>query len=193
MSISLKSSLGLAALGAAATTAVVGMPAIAQSAPAAITTEEVEAAQRAWGDGIVAISAAHTEGSDYVATARNHLDTLYNYDNGMVLFKPTLAAEDQFRGTYDEALSYFVKGMRAEDSGFAIKGWTAVRFENEGIVTDDDNAMAMGNYYFTGADGSVTKVEYTFGYVRDEDGNLKINTHHSSMPFAPVAVASAAD
>ena len=108
-----------------------------------------------------------------------------DYGNGMVLFKPTLAAEDQFRGTYDEALSYFVKGMRAEDSGFAIKGWTDVRFENEGIYTDDDNAIAMGNYFFTGPDGNVTKVEYTFGYVRGPDGELKINTHHSSMPYAP--------
>lgn len=176
-------------LAAAAITAITAVPAIAQ-AETPITTEEVEAAQRAWGNGIVAISAAHKNGEDYRAAAAKHLDTLYNYDNGMVLFKPTLAAEDQFRGTYDEALSYFVTGMRAEDGGFAIKGWTNVRFENEGIVTDDDNAMAMGNYYFTGPDGSVTKVEYTFGYTRDAEGNLRINTHHSSMPFQPVAVAS---
>ena len=178
--------LGCVAIGAAA---AVSIPALAKDA-APITTEEVEAAQRAWGDGIVAISAAHAGGEDYKAKAKKHLDTLYNYDNGMVLFKPTLAAEDQFRGTYDEALSYFVKGMRAEDTGFAIKGWTTVRFENEGIVTGDDNAIAMGNYFFTGPDGSVTKVEYTFGYVRGPDGELKINTHHSSMPFAPATVDS---
>ncbi|MEL7198248.1 MAG: phosphoribosyl-AMP cyclohydrolase [Pseudomonadota bacterium] len=189
MTMTIKNSIRFAALGAA----MIAAPLAAQTSSQPITTEEVEKAQRAWGDGIVAISAAHASGSDYSAVARNHLDTLYNYDNGMVLFKPTLAAEDQFRGTYDEALSYFVKGIRAEDTGFGIKGWTAVRFENEGIVTDDDNAIAMGNYFFTGADGNVTKVEYTFGYVRDEDGNLKINTHHSSMPFAPVAVASASN
>ncbi len=182
MNTTFAKALGLVAAGTLA------VPALAGNAP--ITTEEVEAAQKAWGDGIVAISATHASGGDYEERARTHLDTLYNYDNGMVLFKPTLAAEDQFRGTYDEALSYFVTGMRAEDSGFAIKGWTNVRFENEGIVTDDDNATAMGNYYFTGPDGSVTKVEYTFGYVRGPDGQLKINTHHSSVPFQPVAVAS---
>ncbi|MBO6766865.1 MAG: phosphoribosyl-AMP cyclohydrolase [Erythrobacter sp.] len=169
---------------AAAATVAFAVPASAGEAGAPITTEEVEAAQKEWGDGIIAISRVHADGGDYTARAREHLDDLYNYDHGMVLFKPTLAAEDQFRGTYDEALSYFVTGMRAEDSGFAIKGWTDVRFENEGIVTDDDNAMAMGNYYFTGPDGSVTKVEYTFGYVRDEDGDLRINVHHSSMPFS---------
>lgn len=181
-------SLGL--VGAAATAAF-AMPLSAQNAGAPITTEEVEEAQKEWGEGIVEISAAHAAGGDYTAVARDHLDTLYNYGNGMVLFKPTLAAEDQFRGTYDEALSYFVRGMRAEDTGFAIKGWTDVRFENEGIYTDDDNAIAMGNYFFTGPDGSVTKVEYTFGYVRGPDGELKINTHHSSVPYAPaVTVAS---
>lgn len=178
---------------AGAAFAALATPAFADDASAPITTEEVEAAQQAWGEGIVKISAAYTTKGDYKAVAREHLDTLYNYDSGMVLFKPTLAAEDQFRGTYDEALSYFVRGMRAEDSGFAIKGWTKVRFENEGIVTDDDNAMAMGNYFFTLPDGSVTKVEYTFGYVRGADGALKINTHHSSLPFAPAAVASASE
>lgn len=176
-------SLGFTAV--AATAAILAGPLAAQNPGAPITTEEVEAAQKEWGEGIVKISTAHARGGEYKDVAREHLDTLYNYDNGMVLFKPTLAAEDQFRGTYDEALSYFVQGIRAEDSGFAIKGWTNVRFENEGIYTDDDNAMAMGNYYFTGPDGSVTKVEYTFGYVRGPDGELKINTHHSSMPFAP--------
>lgn len=169
---------------AAATTIALASPAAAQHNGAPITTEEVEAAQKEWGEGIVAISRSHAEGGDYSARARAHLDELYNYGHGMVLFKPTLAADDQFRGTYDEALSYFVKGKLAEDSGFAIKGWTDVRFENEGIITDDDNAMAMGNYYFTGPEVSITKVEYTFGYVRDEDGDLRINVHHSSVPYA---------
>lgn len=177
----MKKSLFVAAAITAATFAV---PAAAQHAGAPITTEEVEAAQKEWGEGIVAISRAYTDGSDYSARARAHLDGLYNYGSGMVLFKPTLATEDQFRGTYDEALSYFVKGLRSEDTGFAIKGWTSVRFENEGIITDDDNAMAMGNYFFTNEDGTVTKVEYTFGYVRDENGKLRINVHHSSVPYA---------
>ena len=45
--------------------------------------------------------------------------------------------------------------------------------------------MAMGNYYFTGPDGKETKVEYTFGYIIGKDGKLKINLHHSSLPFSP--------
>ena len=50
------------------------------------------------------------------------------------------------------------------------------------MILDDNRALAMGNYFFTGPDGSETKVEYTFGYVEDEDGVLRIQVHHSSMP-----------
>ncbi len=164
------------------------LPMTAQAAhhekPAPITTEEVEAAQKQWGEGIVAISKTFADKGDYVARAKSHIDTHYAYGKSTVLFKPTLAAADQFRGTYDEALSYFVKGSNPEDTGFAISGWTNVRWENEGIITDGDDAKAMGNYYFTGPDGKETKVEYTFGYMRGPDGRLLINVHHSSVPYA---------
>ena len=151
----------------------------------ALTQADVEAAQVTWGEGIVAISSVHSDGGDYAARAKQHINTLYAYGQTDVMFKPTLAAEDQFRETFDEALSYFIGTPGSEDSGFAIKGWTNVRWENNGIYTAGDSAMAMGNYYFTGPDGSETKVEYTFGYVRDASGDLKINLHHSSLPYNP--------
>ena len=150
-----------------------------------ITTQDVLAAQKAWGDGFVAIAKAYDDKSDYIASARHLLDTLYGYGMSEVMFKPTLASEDQFRGSYDEALSYFVKGLRAEDAGFAIKGWRKVRFENEAIVTSGNTAMAMGNYFFTGKDGTETKVEYSFGYMKNKDGDMKIILHHSSLPYQP--------
>ena len=139
-----------------------------------------------WGAGIIRIGKAHSEGGDYVGAAREHLKTLYGYHLGDVVFKPTLAAEAQFRNDVEGALSYFVGGNEkyAEDGGFAIKGWTAVRFENCGILCQESTAQAMGNYFFTGPDGSVTKVEYSFGYIRDDSGNLIINLHHSSLPYA---------
>ena len=100
------------------------------------------------------------------------------------MFKPTLASLEQFRQTPDAALSYFSasNGACAEDQGFAIKGWTKVRFENSGAILDTKNALVMGNYFFTGPDGSETKVEYTFGYILGDDGRLRIQLHHSSMP-----------
>ncbi|NDB65988.1 MAG: phosphoribosyl-AMP cyclohydrolase, partial [Euryarchaeota archaeon] len=115
---------------------------------------------------------------------KKHIRELYAYESGTVLFKPTLASLEQFRQTPDAALSYFSasNGACAEDQGFAIKGWTKVRFENSGVILDTKNALAMGNYFFTGPDGSETKVEYTFGYILGDDGRLRIQLHHSSMP-----------
>ena len=149
-----------------------------------VTVADVENAQLAWGDGIVAIASAHKTGGDYVQIARNHVETLYAYDMTPVLFKPTFAAIDQFRPTFDSALSYFVASNNEcpEDNGFAINGWTKVRFENTNIIVDETTALAMGNYFFTTPEGDEVKVEYTFGYIIDSSGNLRIQLHHSSMP-----------
>ena len=149
-----------------------------------VSLAEVKDAQRAWGEGIVAIAAAHTNGGDYIGLATDHVNKLYAYQMGPVLFKPTLAATDQFRPTFATALSYFVASNNAclEDQGFAIKGWTNVRFENSDIIIDGNTALAMGNYFFTSQEGSEVKVEYTFGYIKADDGSLRIQLHHSSMP-----------
>ena len=83
---------------------------------------------QAWADAIVRISAVHKEGGDYVGEAGKAAGELYAYGHsGKVLFKPTKAAEYQFRPTAGEAMSYFVGGKAveggyAEDGGFAING-----------------------------------------------------------------------
>ena len=132
----------------------------------------------------MAIASAHLSGGDYVEIARNHVETLYAYGIGPVLFKPTLAAEEQFRPNFESALSYFVASNNEcpEDKGFAIKGWKNVRFANAGMILKESSALAMGNYFFTDQDDNEVKVEYTFGYILDENGALRINLHHSSMP-----------
>ena len=61
-----------------------------------VSIEDIGRAQKEWGDGIVAISKAHADGEDYVGVAANHIDTMYGYQIGPVMFKPTLAAIDQF-------------------------------------------------------------------------------------------------
>ena len=152
-----------------------------------ITKAMIEEAQAAWGAGIVRIAGAHKVGDNFEQVARTHVETLYAYGITPVLFKPTLAAEQQFRSTFDDALSYFVATNNAcpEDKGFAIKGWTAVRFENVDILTEGKVGMAMGNYFFTTPEGDEVKVEYSFGYILDDAGAVRINLHHSSMPYAP--------
>jgi hypothetical protein len=152
-----------------------------------ITKEEVLAAQDEWANGIVNISQTFIDGGDYREAARNHIEDLYAYGITDVLFKPTLASDDQFRETFDEALSYFVGGEIEEDTGFAIKPWKETRFDgNQHIAIYHDYAVSMGNYFFTPAEGGEEqKVEFTFGYLKDDNGDLRINVHHSSLPYSP--------
>ena len=37
--------------------------------------------------------------------------------------------------------------------------------------------------FFLDADGQEIKVEYTFVYVRDGQGAVKIQLHHSALPY----------
>ncbi len=151
-----------------------------------ITTREVDAAQQAWGEAIVAIGAAGAEGGDAESAARQAITDLYAYDLGPVLFKPTKAAERPFRPSFDEALSYFVGGAIDEDHGFALQPWSVVRFGDQRMFIDRDSAAAMGLYYFTDANSGVeTPVEFTFGYRKDNRGRLRIFLHHSSLPYQP--------
>jgi len=159
-----------------------------------ISAEEVQNAQAAWASSIMNISKTYLEGGDYVAAAGSAAGELYGYGHSDVLFKPTKAAEAQFRPSADDAMSYFVghqavEGGYAEDTGFAInggKGWSDVVFENHQTKLTGDIAIAMGNYYFTCAETAVTaKVEYTFGYKKSlKDGKLRIFLHHSSVPYS---------
>jgi hypothetical protein len=153
-----------------------------------ITQAEVEAAQVAWGDALVQISTDYTNGGieKARATAEAVIDAAYGYQMGPVLFKPTMTEVPQtFRTTREGALSYFVAHDEAfpHDKGFALKGWTAVEIENAAIFISGDTATTMGKVHITNVDGSVTTVDKTWGFQRDEAGVLRIVLHHSSLPF----------
>jgi len=161
---------------------------------APITAEDVEACQAAWSGAIQTISKTYLEGGDYIGAAGDAAGALYGYGHTNVLFKPTKAATDPFRPSPESAMSYFVGGDVVdngleEDAGFAInggKGWSKVVFDNHQIDYLGNAAIAMGTYYFTCATtGEVSRVEYTFGYKRNEDGKARIFLHHSSVPYAP--------
>ena len=103
-----------------------------------MTLATVTAAQAAWGDDILTISQVCTDGLAYA--------------QGPVAFKAPLAADEQFRGTYAGALSCLgaetfqaPRTVISDGSGFDIAGWTAVRFDNVGVITSGTQAMAMGN------------------------------------------------
>jgi len=153
-----------------------------------IEDDEVAEAQEKWAECIVEIGKEAKDKLKAAEIARECVDELYAFESEEgVAFKPTKASALQFRLSKEDALSYFVTGKIGEDHGFALQPWSKVRFENVKTITDKDSAMAMGNYYFTDAKTQKeTKVEYTFGYVK-EDGEMKINLHHSSLPFSPTA------
>ena len=150
-----------------------------------ISLKEVENIQKDWGANLVKLGSLNGNFEACENEASRMIKRLYGYDNGIVLFKPTKAKESQFRLSFEGAKSYFIGGDEnfSEDSGFALQPWTNVRFENASVILNEKTAIAMGNYFFTDLNGNVVKVEYTFGYFLDSKQCLKINLHHSSLPY----------
>jgi len=158
----------------------------------AITEAEVNAAQQAWCDGLVKIGQVYKDGGDYKAVASQFIDDLYDYKEGTVFFKPTMAfGKNTFRRTKAGALSYFVGGNSdfPEDTGFALKQWTKVRHDNNaaenGIQIHGDIAITMGNVYLTSAKGDEVTVDKTFAFRKCKDGKLRLCVHKSALPFTP--------
>ena len=147
--------------------------------------QEIEKAQEKWGNGIVKIGSLKDSIKECRMFTLDFISKMYDYDNGIVQFKPTKAADAQFRGDIKAALSYFIGSDSdfSEDKGFALNPWLKVEFENNSINIIDDIGIAMGNYFFTDNDGIKTKVEYSFVYKKNHEGDLKIILHHSSLPF----------
>ena len=157
-----------------------------QSIKEKINTTELEIikAQELWAKNVIEIGDLYTKNEDFKLKARVFVREFYAFDICKVLFKPTLAFEKQFRYTYEDALSYFIGGSIAEDRGFALKPWKKISFSDRKTVIFEDNALSMGNYFFQSFnDTDEVKVEFTFGYIKDNNENLLINLHHSSIPF----------
>jgi hypothetical protein len=150
-----------------------------------LTINEIEQAQRDWAERLTAIGNAFIANDDFYSLARLFVGDMYGYREGAVLFKPTKAGDKPFRLTAESALSYFIGGdpEYPEDTGFALHPWRNVRFENAGFILKENHALTMGNYFFTGVKGDELKVEFSMGWFRAGDGRLKINLHHSSLPF----------
>ena len=148
--------------------------------------QEIEKAQEKWGKGIVKIGELKDSLKECRMFTIDFINKMYDYENGIVQFKPTKASDSQFRGDAKSALSYFIGSDSdfSEDKGFALNPWVKVDFENNSINIINDIAIAMGNYFFTDNDGGKTKVEYSFVYKKNDIGDLKIILHHSSLPYS---------
>lgn len=150
-----------------------------------ISQKELLNFQNDWGKEVVNIGKHFLGKTDYKQAAIKLVEQFYAYNEASVLFKPTRAQHKQFRLNAESAVSYFIGNNTKydEDTGFALQPWTKVRFENSGFIYKGDCAISMGNYYFTDLAGQEKQVEYTLGVFRTKEGKLKINLHHSSLPY----------
>ncbi len=170
-----------------------GLQYVIEGSQSIITYDEVNAAQQAWCDALVKIGSMKEKGEDYKSFANQVLSEAYNYDNGKVFFKPTLAYGDQtFRNTKEGALAYFVGGdpNYPNDKGFALKPWVKARYDNagsnnEGIQIYGPIAITMGNVWVTDKEGNEVMVDKTWVFKKGSDGKLKIIVHKSSLPYQP--------
>jgi hypothetical protein len=166
---------------------------VEESKDVKITIEEVNAAQQAWCDALVLLGKTHEEKGDTKALALKILSEAYDYDNGSVFFKPTLAfGKNTFRNSKEGALAYFIGGDPnfPEDNGFAFKPWVKVRYDNagennEGIQIHNDIGISMGNVYLTDKSGKEIMVDKTFVFKKYPDGKLRLIVHKSALPFTP--------
>ena len=171
-----------------------GLVYVEPGASTIITYEEVNAAQQAWCDALVQIGKLKEENGDYKAYAEKVLSSAYNYDNGKVFFKPTLAYGNQtFRNDKKGALAYFVGGDAdyPNDKGFALTPWVKARYDNageknEGIQIYGSIAITMGNVWVTDKAGKEIMVDKTWVFKKGNDGKLRIIVHKSSLPFSPI-------
>ena len=141
--------------------------------------------QQKWAKTVLEIGKAYRSKSSLENLISELLDNIYAFNYCDVLFKQTLAKNVQFRSTREEFESYFLgqNNICDEDSGFAVKDWKSIKFENYKIIEHNDYLLSMGNYYFINDKNKSLKVEYTFGFIRTDKKELRINLHHSSLPY----------
>ena len=141
---------------------------------------EVEEFLNSWKNGVIDIGIAYQEGNDYREKARAFIETHYAFDIGEVLFKPTFTNDVVFRNNPEDALSYFVAGDIAEDSGFALKPWEEIKASEVNLILEDNLCAVMGvlNLKLRNSE-TTTRIAFTFILVKHND-RFKIKVHHSS-------------
>tara|TARA_B100001029_G_C14908465_1_gene365011 strand:- start:307 stop:777 length:471 start_codon:yes stop_codon:yes gene_type:complete len=141
--------------------------------------------QQKWANTILEIGKAYKKKISLEKLVFELLHNVYAFNHCEVLFKPTLAKYNQFRSRKEEFISYFLGENKVckEDNGFAIKNWKSIKFENYKIVEHNNYLLSMGNYYFQDFKNKSLKVEYTFGFIKISNNELRINLHHSSLPY----------
>jgi hypothetical protein len=155
---------------------------------APITVAEVEAAQRAWGDALVAIATEHDRNGQAAAKrlAERVVDSAYATiwarscsSRPWLPLRPPSAPTARAPSPISSAAIPVIRAT----TGFALKGWRSYEIKNAGILITGSSATSMGNVTVIDSKGARTTVDKTWGYVRGPDGKLRIVLHHSSLPY----------
>ena len=163
--------------------------------PDDITEAEVNAAQKRWCKGLIAICKKYPNG-DYKTEAEKFIDENYDFGKSAVFFRPTLAmAPQNFRTTRAGALAYFIGGDPnfPDDKGFIKLNWIDARYDNviegkEAIQRHGNIGIAMGNVYLTpevSTDGKDTVVDKVFVYRKYGEGDVRLIVHNSAATNLP--------
>ena len=162
--------------------------------PDDITVDEVNAAQEKWCSGLMSICARYIDNDpSYISYADTFIDEMYDFEEGRVFFRPTLAlAPQHFRTTRRGCRAYFLGGDREQfpnDEGFIKYKWISVRYHNEvegdqAIQTHDDIGIAMGNVYLIDIEGNEVVVDKLFVFQK-RDGEVRLIVHNSAATNLP--------
>ena len=139
-----------------------------------------------WCENVVEVGKVFAENGDVKKFTLKVLTNNYDYDNGKVLFKPTLAFGSQtFRNTKEGALAYFI-GNNSDypnDKGFKLKPWVKVWYNKLDYILNNDIAILQCNIHFIGADDSHIFVNKSFVFKICDDNKIRIILHQSSLPY----------
>ena len=155
---------------------------------------EVEAAQEAWCDALVAISRAHAKGgldqskplAGQVIDGPMAINMVQSLSSqlGLSVKQPSVKpVREQFHISSEITQPLTILAPLGTP-GPKRSPWVICRPEIAVIQIFGNTANAMGWVHIEAADGKRSKVDKTFGYVRDDDGTLRIVVCHSLSPFS---------
>ena len=152
-----------------------------------ITEQALAAARQTWGDALIAISTAFDQrGIDAARTvAGAALDTAYGLTPGPFCLSRRWPTETD--GTIPTAplpTSLAIATITQMTAVLALKAGD-LSFHKPLVTYTGDVAMWMGSVTFTDKNGTVLKVDKSWGYKMDQAGTLRIVLHHSSLPYQP--------
>jgi hypothetical protein len=126
------------------------------------TIELVNKLKKDWSSGIIT----------------QNVDLLLSLYDPKATLKPTLSPI--IRTIPNDIKAYFIGSKQFNDSGFINNGINKIDFTQSFINEVENCIIDVGKYTFFKTDNQKIEADYTFVYLKVEDG-LKIISHHSSL------------